>query len=103
LRYVVSKEGQTTITTLGRGVPVLKSVANSPAFLQTDKQPASIASYLDLPQYGVVTQYTTVWTDMEKANSEELTPVFLGQRTAKDGVTRLVPRINTLLQGAEVG
>ncbi|MGI8913895.1 MAG: ABC transporter substrate-binding protein [Chloroflexota bacterium] len=103
LRYVVGSEGQTTITTLGRGVPVLKSVANSPAFLQTDKQPASIASYLDLPQYGVVTQYTTVWTDMEKANSEELTPVFLGQRSAKDGVTRLAPRINTLLQGAEVG
>jgi multiple sugar transport system substrate-binding protein len=103
LRYVVGPEGQTTITTLGRGVPVLKSVANSPAFLQTDKLPASIASYLDLPQYGVVTQYTTVWTDMEKANAEELTPVFLGQRSAKDGVTRLVPRINTLLQGAEVG
>lgn len=103
LRYVVGTEGQTTITTLGRGVPVLKSVANSPAFLQTDKQPASIASYLDVPQYGVVTQYTTVWTEMEKANSEELTPVFLGQRSAKEGVTRLVPRINTLLQNAEVG
>ena len=103
LRYVVGTEGQTTITTLGRGVPVLKSVANSPAFLQTTKQPASIASYLDVPQYGVVTQYTTVWTEMEKANADELTPVFLGQRSAKDGVTRLVPRINTLLQGAEVG
>jgi multiple sugar transport system substrate-binding protein len=103
LRYAVGTEGQTTITTLGRGVPVLKSVANSPAFLQATKQPASIASYLDVPQYGVVTQYTTVWTDMEKANAEELTPVFLGQRSAKDGVTRLVPRINTLLQSAEVG
>ena len=32
-----------------------------------------------------------------------LTPILLGQRSAKDGVTRLVPRINTLLQDAEVG
>ena len=34
LRFVVGPEGQETITELGRGVPVLKSVATTPAFLQ---------------------------------------------------------------------
>lgn len=103
VRYVVSADGQKTVTELGRGVPVLKAVANSPSFLQTTRDPRGVKMYLDVPQYGVVTQYTTVWDEMEKANKAELEPVFLGQRTAKDGVTALVPQINRLLQQAEVG
>jgi len=103
LRYVLGPRGQTTITTLGRGVPVLKSIANSPAFLQTGKDPQNIRIYLDAPDYGVVTQYTTVWTQMEQANTEELTPALQGQRTAKEAVSRLVPRINALLQSAGKG
>jgi multiple sugar transport system substrate-binding protein len=103
VRYVVGPDGQKTVTELGRGVPVLKSVANSPSFLQTDRDPQNVKMYLDVPNYGVVTQYTTVWDEMERANRAELEPVFLGQRTAKDGVTALVPQINRLLQQAEVG
>ncbi len=103
VRYVVDTEGQQTITSMGRGVPVLKAVASSPAFLQTDRDPGSVKLYLDVPQYGVVTQYTTVWDDMEKINRQELEPVFLGQRTAKEAVVNLVPQINRLLQQAEVG
>jgi multiple sugar transport system substrate-binding protein len=103
LRYVVNTDGQKTITEMGRGVPVLKAVANSPSFLQTDRDPKNVKLYLDLPQYGVVTQYTTVWDDMERANKTELEPVFLGQRNAKDAVSNLVPQINQLLQQAEVG
>jgi multiple sugar transport system substrate-binding protein len=103
VRYVVGPDGQKTVTELGRGVPVLKSVANSPSFLQTTRDPKSVKMYLDVPQYGVVTQYTTVWDEMERVNRAELEPVFLGQRTAKEGVTALVPQINRLLQEAEVG
>jgi hypothetical protein len=51
----------------------------------------------------VVTQYTTEWDEMERVNRAELQPVFLGQRTAKDGVVALVPQINRILQDAEVG
>ena len=103
VRHVVGTDGQKTVTELGRGVPVLKSVANSPSFLQTTVDPKSVKMYLDLPSYGVVTQYTTVWDEMERANRAELEPVFLGQRTAKDGVAALVPQINRLLEQAEVG
>jgi multiple sugar transport system substrate-binding protein len=103
LRFVVGPEGQTTITELGRGVPVLKSVAASKAFLQEDKDPKSVRIYLDVPQYGVVTQYTTVWEEMERINREELEPVFLGKRTAREAVTSLVPRINRLLEQAVYG
>ncbi|HEV2125816.1 MAG TPA: extracellular solute-binding protein, partial [Chloroflexota bacterium] len=103
VRFVVGPDGQKTVTELGRGVPVLKSVANSPSFLQTDKDPKNVKMYLDIPQYGVVTQYTTVWDEMERVNRAELEPVFLGQRTAKDAVSNLVPQINQLLQQAEVG
>ena len=103
VRHVVGADGQKTVTELGRGVPVLKAVANSASFLQTDKDPKNVKMYLDIPQYGVVTQYTTVWDEMERANRVELEPVFLGQRTAKDGVAALVPQIDRLLQQAEVG
>ncbi|MBI3972145.1 MAG: sugar ABC transporter substrate-binding protein [Chloroflexi bacterium] len=103
LRYVVGPEGQKTITELGRGVPVLKSAANSPAFLQEQKDPKSVRMYLDVPQFGVVTQYTSMWTEIEQANREELEPVFLGKRSAKDAVSSLVPRLNQLLQQAEMG
>jgi multiple sugar transport system substrate-binding protein len=103
VRHVVGTNGQKTVTELGRGVPVLKAVANSPSFLQTEKDPKNVKMYLDVPQYGVVTQYTTEWDEMERVNKAELQPVFLGQRTAKDAVTALVPQINRILQNAEVG
>ena len=103
LRHVVGPDGQQTITELGRGAPVLKSVANSPAFLQEHRDPKSVRLYLDLPQHGVVTQYTTAWNELEQANREELEPVFLGRRSAKDAVSSLVPRLNALLQQAEIG
>ncbi|MDQ3701544.1 MAG: sugar ABC transporter substrate-binding protein, partial [Chloroflexota bacterium] len=103
LRFVVGPDGQKTVTELGRGVPVLKAVASSPSFLQVDKDPRAVKLYLDVPQYGVVTQYTTEWDEMERVNRVELEPVFLGQRTAKDAVASLVPQINRLLQQAEVG
>ena len=103
LRHVVGPDGQKTITELGRGAPVLKSVAGSAAFLQEQRDPKSIRLYLDLPPYGVVTQYTTVWDDLERANREELEPVFLGRRAAREAVSALVPRINQLLQQAEIG
>lgn len=48
-------------------------------------------------------QYTTVWEEMERINREELEPVFLGKRTAREAVTSLVPRINRLLQEAVYG
>jgi hypothetical protein len=82
---------------------VLKSVAGSAAFLQEQRDPKSIRLYLDLPPYGVVTQYTTVWDDLERANREELEPVFLGRRAAKEAVSALAPRVNQLLQQAEIG
>ena len=40
---------------------------------------------------------------MERANQEELEPALLGKRSMKDAVGALVPRINALLQQAEVG
>jgi multiple sugar transport system substrate-binding protein len=103
LRHIVGPEGQKTITELGRGAPVLKSVAGSPAFLQEQRDPKGIRLYLDLPPFGVVTRYTTVWDDLERANREELEPVFLGRRAAKEAVSALVPRVNQLLQQAEIG
>ncbi|HEX2032773.1 MAG TPA: sugar ABC transporter substrate-binding protein [Chloroflexota bacterium] len=103
VRYVVGPDGQRTLTELGRGVPVLKSVSDSPSFLQLDRDPRSVKLYLDVPQYGIVTQYTTVWDEMEQLNKAELEPVFLGQRTAKDAVASLVPQVNRLLQTAEAG
>jgi multiple sugar transport system substrate-binding protein len=103
LRFVVGPEGQKTITELGRGVPVLKSVATTPAFLQEDRDPRGVRLLLDVPQYAVVTRYTSVWNEMERANQEELEPALLGKRAMKDAVGALVPRINALLQQAEVG
>ena len=40
---------------------------------------------------------------MERANQEELETALLGKRAMKDAVGALVPRINALLQQAEVG
>ena len=74
---------QKKITELGRGAPVIKSVANSSAFLQTDKNPKSVKMYLDLPQYGVVTQYTTVWDDMMERT---LKPLGINPPKKKDPI-----------------
>ncbi len=45
---------------------------------------------------------TTNWTEIEQLFRDELVPVFSGQRTAREAVGALKPRLDTLLRAGRL-
>ena len=78
VEYAQSPEGQTRVAKLGRTVPSLKSVAESPAFLEPTAPPASSRVFLDaVPQMRLVPILST-WPQIENTVNEELERAFFG-------------------------
>lgn len=78
VEYAMSPEGQTRVAALGRTVPSLKSVAQSPAFLESKLPPMSGQVFLDaIPQMRLVPVIST-WPKIETTINEELEQAFFG-------------------------
>ncbi len=72
IRYADGPEGQKLLAELGRVVPSLKSVAQSPAFLAPDKAPASSQVFLDVIPSIRALPFSPHWSELESAVNEEL-------------------------------
>lgn len=78
VQYSQGVEGQTNAAKLGRTVPSLKSVAESPAFLEPTAPPASARVFLDaVPEMKLVPVLST-WPKIENTVNEELERGFFG-------------------------
>ena len=53
-------------------------------------------------KYGRPLKGTTNWSDIESLFTEELTPLWNGQRTAREAVTALKPRLDALLKAGRL-
>jgi multiple sugar transport system substrate-binding protein len=78
VEYAQSPAGQTRVAELGRTVPSLKSVAQSPAFLEPKLPPASSQVFLDaVPEMKLVPVIST-WPRIENMVNEELERAYYG-------------------------
>ncbi|HEX8231718.1 MAG TPA: sugar ABC transporter substrate-binding protein [Chloroflexia bacterium] len=76
VEYAQSDDGQTRAAQLGRTVPSRKTIANSPAFLDPSKKPASNQVFLDaIPTMRLVPIIST-WPKVENTVNEELERAF---------------------------
>jgi multiple sugar transport system substrate-binding protein len=76
VEYAQSDDGQTRAAQLGRTVPSRKTIANSPAFLDPTKKPASNQVFLDaIPTMRLVPIIST-WPKVENTVNEEFERAF---------------------------
>jgi len=84
IEYAMSAEGQTILAKSGRTVPSMKSVANSPAFLDPSVAPARSKVFLDgIPHIRAVPIMET-WVDIEGTVGKELERGVFGEASADE-------------------
>lgn len=78
IEFALSEQGQTIAATLGRTVPSLRKVAESPAFLNPDQPPANSQVWLDALEHMYVLPKTENWIAIERVAATELEQGYMG-------------------------
>jgi len=86
IEYANSPAGQTILAATGRTVPSLRSVAQSPAFLDSSQRPANSAAFLDgIPTIRAAPIMAT-WVQIENRAGEEIERAFYGEATLAEAI-----------------
>ncbi len=101
VEYAQGPDGQRRASELGRTVPSLKSIANSPAFLDATKKPASNQVFLDAVPTMRLVPILSTWPKIESTVNEQLerafyaiVPLDTALQTATDQTTQLFADAN---------
>lgn len=84
IEFANSPEGQTIIAQSGRTVPSLKSIAESPAFLDPAVKPAHSRVFLDVIPVIRAVPVMETWVDIEALTGEELERAFYGRASVDE-------------------
>jgi multiple sugar transport system substrate-binding protein len=88
--FVVLGDGAAILAEFGRSVPVLRSVAESEAFLDPDEQPASSQVYLDQLEDARGFPHSPPWNEAEEYAEEVLTQLFAGEMTIDEAIDEIM-------------
>lgn len=83
VEYLAGPQGQTALAQMGRSVPALQAVANSPAFLESNP-PANNLVYLEMAPYVRPVPLMTTWLEVESAVNKEIKRAFYGDATVQE-------------------
>jgi len=86
IEFANSVEGQTIVAASGRIVPSLKSVAESPAFLDPQQKPLNSRVFLEMIPHLRALPSTAGWVDAEELATAELQRAFYGQAGIEEAV-----------------
>lgn len=89
VEYANGTVGQVIAARTGRTVPSLKSVALSPAYLQSDKPPASSQVFLDAEPYLRATPQIGSWPDIELRANAAIEQAFYGLITVDEAIKEM--------------
>ncbi len=92
IEYANSPEGQTIVAKSGRTVPSLRSVAESPAFLDPSVKPANSRVFLDTIAFVRAVPVMETWVDIESIVGEELERAFYGNAALEEAVQAAIDR-----------
>jgi multiple sugar transport system substrate-binding protein len=89
VEYANGPEGQVLAARTGRTVPSLKSVAESPTYLESDKPPASSKVFLDMGPYLRNTPQIGTWPDIELRTNAAIEQAFYGSITVDEAIKEI--------------
>jgi multiple sugar transport system substrate-binding protein len=98
IEYANSPEGQRSIAASGRTVPSLRSVAESPAFLDPDTRPRSGRVFLDEVPHLRAVPVTETWVDVEELTGEELARAYYGRAGVEEVIATAIRRAATFFK-----
>ena len=98
VEYAAGIEGQQIAARLGRTVPSLKSVASSPAFLDSSQSPANSKVFIDLAPRVKLLPLLPELPAIERVVNEELEAAFFGQKSFDMALTTANDKANDLLK-----
>jgi multiple sugar transport system substrate-binding protein len=87
IEFANSPVGQQIVAANGRTVPSLKSVAESPAFLDPNQKPANNqAAFLDMAPYIRALPGSVGWVEVEEIVDQELTRALYGETSVDEAI-----------------
>ncbi|HEX6026541.1 MAG TPA: sugar ABC transporter substrate-binding protein [Solirubrobacter sp.] len=89
VEYALSPKGQEVLAQSGRSVPSLKSVAESPVFLEADEPPASSKVFVDALSQMHQLPVTPNWNDVESKADDILEELYYGRISLDAALKRL--------------
>ena len=87
-QYAVGQEGATVLARAGRTVPSLKSLAESPAFLDPALPPKNGRVFLDVIPYLHQLPSVAAWNEAENRASDTIQQLFAGKTIHRPGRDR---------------
>ncbi len=90
VEFANGPDGQKTIVTSRRTIPSLKSVAESPLFLDTGKPPANNKIFLDMAPNIRRVPIMTTWIEVEDVLDKEIKRAFYGDASVEDAARSAV-------------
>jgi multiple sugar transport system substrate-binding protein len=92
IEFANSPEGQTIVAQSGRTVPSLKTIAESPIFLDPQAKPHNSRVFLEVIPVIRAVPVMETWVDIEDLVGEELGRAFYGQATVDEVITTATSR-----------
>ncbi len=92
IEFANSPEGQTIVAASGRTVPSLKSVAESPAFLDPAAKPSRSRVFLDVIPHIRGVPVMETWVDIESTVGNELERGMAGEATPEEVIAESIRR-----------
>lgn len=102
IEFANSPEGQTIVAKSGRTVPSLKSIAESPAFLDPAVKPAHSQVFLEVIPVIREVPVMETWVDIEDLVGEELQRAFYGQASVEEVITTAMERAKEFFPASTV-
>src|SRR5262245_2100376 len=97
VKFAVSQQGQQRLTELGFAIPVLKSIAESPTFLQQKVAPINEQVFLDALAYAHPKPSFKGYDEWASAVGDTLVPVWNGEKPIDEALDEIVPAADEVL------
>ncbi len=97
IKYCLSEAGQTRLTELGLAIPVLKSVAMSPTFLDQKMVAINQQIFLDALGYAKMKPVFKGYEEWSAVVGDGMAPIWLGEADLNSTLDTVVPQADEVL------
>jgi multiple sugar transport system substrate-binding protein len=97
IKYCLSEAGQTRLTELGLAIPVLKSVAESPVFLNQKMVDINQQVFLDSLEFARMKPVFRGYEEWSAAVGDGMAPIWLGEADLNATLDSVIPQADAIL------
>jgi multiple sugar transport system substrate-binding protein len=97
IKYCLSKDGQTRLTELGLAIPVLKSVAESPVFLDQKMVDINQQVFLDSLEFARMKPVFRGYEEWSAVVGDGMAPIWLGESDLNTTLDAVIPQADEVL------